>query len=168
MTKIQSKIYQPNENEGTWPAQRPSGEKGFFWVDKDGNLTEDPPEPQGNQFGTSAYVIQDSITPYYHPRLEKYVDSRSKLEMVDKALGTITMGTNEAPSVRQSEIKKRIRDEMREDRKVAREKALAKLDANMVPMDEKKKAVCKDRNERLSHQLGMESFKHNGKQYKLK
>lgn len=168
MTKIQSKIYQPNENEGTWPSQRPSGDKGFFWIDSDGNLTEEPPELCHNVFGEAPYVIQDSITPYYHPRLEKYVDSRSKLEMVDKALGTITMGTNEAPSITTNQIRKRIRDELREDRKIAREKAIAKLDAGMAPLDEKKKAVCKDRNERLAHQLGMESFKHNGRKYKLK
>lgn len=171
MTKIISKIPDyTGDKVGTWPSMEPVGDKGYFRIDKStGKLTDEPPEPLGNCFGRAPTVIQDSIEPYYHPRLERYVDSRSKLEMVDKALGTITMGKDEKPSITPQQIRERIRKEHREDIKQARLKAMAKLDAEGgFTRDEKLKAACKERNEQIANQLGRDTIEHDGKKLKLK
>lgn len=157
MSEIRSKV--PNhghEKEGSWPPMEPQGEKGFFWLDENGNISDRPPEPKHNIFGRAPYVIQDSIDGFIHQASGEWIESRARLRDTDKVCGTITTDKLQPPDPtwQQEQRKKAI-----QDKKESVRKALGALRSGNSPLSEEKKALCKEWDRQLSERLGYDTSK---------
>lgn len=170
--KIVSKVPDyKGEKVGTWPPLEPSGVKGFFWVKEVGEdleISADPPELCHNVFGKAPGVITDQIDPYYHPMAQCWVESRSKLQQLDAATGSFTTDSREKPALTDEQRRAKIEKELKEDRDRAWREAVERYDSKNLNLSEEQKAICKKKNNIIAHQTGKESFKHNGKEYKLR
>lgn len=155
--QIRTKVFTfGHDKEGSWPPLAPSGEKGYFRVDKDGVITDEPPEPLGNCFGQAPYVIQDTIEAYRHPGSGQVLTSRKALAETDRACGTITTDKRQAPDPTWSNEQRKA---MIKDRKEARKKAIEQVNAPGFALPEETRHACKERNAQLSQQLGIKADK---------
>jgi len=145
-----------DENEAEWPPMYGSGKGGRYYRDKEtGEFKEGNPPPRERKYGEAPIFISDTIKPYYHPAAEKWTDSRSELNNLDKATGCITTDKIQpADPSRQKEAKAK-RDK---DRKEALLKSVAQIDAGCAPMTEETRAKCERQNEIVSAALNFDAF----------
>lgn len=156
MTKIRSKPHiGGHEKESSWPSRFGTGGKGRFHLDDNGVLQEGNPPQKVVKYGEAPYVIQDSIEPYYHPGLCKTVETRRQLYDADRATGTIT---TDKPLKADDSQAKAVRAAKLADIKEATRKAVTAVDWGNAPLSEETKAYCKEENERISKQHGIDAF----------
>lgn len=145
-----------DEKESEWPSMFGTGESGhFYWDEEENKLKEGFPPRKTNFYGYAPNIIVDSISPYYHPAAEAYVDSRSKLQKIDKTFGTITTDKKLAPDPREQIERNRRR---REDGTRALHRAVAQIDAGTAALTEEQKAKCSLQNEIVSNALNFDAF----------
>lgn len=158
MSEIRSKV--PNyghEKEGTWPPREPQGEKGFFWLDEEGNISDRPPERKYNLFGKAPYIVQDSIDGFIHQASGEWIESRARLRETDKACGTITTDKllPPDPTWANEQREKRKRDKIEAHRKALND--LRTFGDGALP--EERRHECKEMNAALSQRLGFDVSK---------
>lgn len=117
-----------------------------------------PPQPQ--RYGTSAFVIGDTIDAYYHPGAGVWVDSKKALQNVDKATGCITSDRMQDPDPSRQ---KQLENERRLDACAAVDKAVEALDSGAVHFTEEQKAYHSEMNALYSHKHGFDAFNLVGK-----
>ncbi len=161
MTKIQTRVFNyGNECESDWPpvygVARSEGSFVGYWDKETQTFKEGYPPNPNPKYGEAPYVIQDSIEPYKHPAAGVVVDSRSKLNMIDKVCGTIT--TDKMQSADSSWQRQR-RAERLKDSHEALHKAVAQVDAGTAPLSEETRALCEARNAQVADALpGLDPF----------
>jgi hypothetical protein len=129
----------------------------YYWCKKRRKLIEGYPPNPNNYFGDAPCVIFDSMPPEYHEAGRMTVDSRKTWKLLDKMHGTITFSPHEnytPPDETLAEKRKR-RDDIRE----ARRKAVAQVKAGTHPLTDDQKQLCRQADERISHQLGYDVSK---------
>lgn len=126
----------------------------IYYIDEEtGELKEGYPESKINCFGTAPMFISDSMTPYYHPAAEIYVDSKKRLKEIDMVCGTIT--TDKLQS-NPSAVKKRIK-ERHEDIHKSMHKAVAQLKNGTAPLSEETRELCKKKNQQIKSIMGFDA-----------
>lgn len=140
-----------DDKESDWPPMFGTGGSGVYHM-KDGRLVAGYPERVG-KYGEAPYIICDTIEPYYHPKAERWVESRKDLNDTDKALGTITTDKKLPPDP--SDQRQRQKD-LDADMHRALHKAKAQLEAGTAPLTEEVRAKCRANDERLSSVLGID------------
>lgn len=113
-------------------------------------------------------IRTDAIDAYYHPAAQMWVDSKGSLKQLDEATGSTTYDYNAKPEVTQEQIRAKIDKTLEEDRRRSWDEAIQRYDSGNLNLTEEQRAICKERNNVIAHQTGKESFKHNGKEYKLR
>lgn len=155
--KIRSRvIHRGDPCESAWPPDEPSGDKGVFYFDKETGKSVPgyPPDPNP-KLAKAPAIIQDTIPPYYHPSVCRVVESRSQLNMIDKACGTITTDKQQPADP----TWQRQRDEERkQDRRQALHKAVGQIDVGTMHLPESVRHACKESNEKWSRDSGMDCF----------
>lgn len=127
----------------------------YYWDKQARKFVEGVPPPQGRIFGQAPYVIQDSITPYYHPAACQVIDSRKALRDVDKACGTITTDKRLPPDPSWAKEQARRR---RADLTESLHRAVAAVDSGTAPLTEETRALCDRQNELVSSALNFDAF----------
>jgi hypothetical protein len=97
--KIQTRPFQfGNEKEAEWPSMYGTRESGrFYWDSETQTFKPGNPPLRIKKYAEAPYIITDEMTPYYHPKAEMMIDSKSRLRRVDEAMGTITTDKYQAP-----------------------------------------------------------------------
>lgn len=113
-------------------------------------------------------ITTDTIDAYYHPKAQMWCDSNQALKQLDEATGCTTYDYDKKPELTAEQIRKNIDDTLTEDRRRSWDVAVQKYDAGTIDLTEEQRAICKKKNNIIAHQIGKDSFKHNGKQYKLR
>lgn len=113
-------------------------------------------------------IKTDTIDAYYHPAAQMWVESNAALKQLDEATGTTTYDYDKKPEITHKQIRDRIDSELTEDRSRSYREAVERYDSGNLNLTEEQRAVCKQKNNVVAHQTGKESFKHNGKEYKLR
>lgn len=145
-----------DEKESSWPPQFGTGGSGVYHIDKDtGKLKEGHAPCTDVKYGQAPYVIGDNIDPYYHPAAQCYIDSKSNLERVDKAYGTITTDKKLPPNDWSTRERARA---VRKDQHDALHKAVAQIDAGTAQLNEEQRALCDQQNEIVSSALNFDAF----------
>lgn len=134
-----------NKNESSWPPAMGTGGTGIYHI-REGKLHEGPP-PQREVYDKAPVVIGDSIKPYYHPKACTWVDSRSMLNRIDEACGTITTDKMIPPDPTNQ---KRLKEQRKKDRREAMLKAVAQLENGTAPLTEEQKYWCDIENQRIA------------------
>lgn len=157
MTKIQTKSFRfGDEKESDWPPRYGTGEHGsFYWDSETRTFKKGVPPLRIKQYGAAPAIIFDSIEPYYHPAACVMVDSKSKLEQIDKACGTITTDKKLPPDPSEAKQRKARRSA---DLRECLHKAVAQIDNGTAKLTEQQRAVCQIENERISSALGFDAF----------
>lgn len=172
--KIQTRTFQyGNEKESEWPPKYGTGESGsFYWDPETRKFIKGHPPLKIKQYGQAPYIITDEMQPYYHPKAQMVVDSKSRLRQIDEALGTITTDRYQSPDPSWQKEQERIR---RADAKEALHKSVAQVDAGCAPLSEETRAKCAITNDIVSKALGIDAFNAvgvindpRGKRYKQK
>lgn len=124
----------------------------FYYWDKETQTFKEgyPPDPNP-KFGQAPIVTMGTITPMRHPGTGQIIDNVRDWDLADKMSGTYTTTKREA--VRRPDRSAEIRRDMDE----AFEKAIADVDNGNAPLTEEMKAKCKEQNEFLSKQLGIDA-----------
>lgn len=159
MPEIKTKSFNYGDaNEGTWPPQFGTGGAGVYHIDEEtGKAVEGYPPRKTNYFGQAPMVMFDDIKPYRHPATGQVITSLKALKETDKACGTVTVGKmDDFPA--DTNRPKRLRQEIREDRRRARQRAIADIDNGNAPLTEEQKAKCVEQNEILSKALNFDAF----------
>lgn len=130
------------------------GRTHYWWDEETQTLKEGFPPYKYNYFGKAPAVIQDSITPYYHPGTGQWTDSRSELYRMDKESGTFTTDKNEPPN--NPSLAKEKKAEVAQDRDQAFARAHWAAKDGSLPLNESQKALCKQQNEMFSQRLGFD------------
>lgn len=164
--KIQTKIFNyGHENESSWPPKYGTGEHGVFHISKEsGTCERGYPKRNNLNFGSSAYVIQDTIDKYYHPGGRIWVDSRKDLETVDKVTGCIT---SDKMIESDSQARRQREEDYNNDRKQAVLRAIEEDRAGTIkPVKQvERPKVIQDAIDRAVHSLDSEKLE-TGKVYK--
>lgn len=134
----------------------------YYWDRKLEKLIEGFPPNPNPQFGQAPVVIGDSMDKYYHPRAERFVESRSELRALDAMHGTITSD---------KKIDASTFSTYQKDKKAARQKlgrqslddAVAQIDGGRRQFTEAEKAFHQKNNEQISQAYGIDAFNVAGK-----
>jgi hypothetical protein len=156
--KIQTKIFEyGDENESEWPPKYGTGKGGCWYYDKETRkMVEGRPPPTEKTYGQAPYVIGDTLKQaYYHPGAERWTESRSQLNALDNATGTITTDKKLPPDPSNARERERLR---RLDHKKSLREAVQMVDAGTAPLSEETKEKCRIHNEVVSKALGMDAF----------
>lgn len=155
--KIQTRPFQfGNEKEATWPPRFPTCKGGFsgYW-DKEKQVFVEGHPPVHQTFDSAPAIITDTIQEYYHPKAGIWVDSKSRLNDIDKALGTITTDKIQPADPTWRKDQERIR---KKDAHDALHKAVAQIDAGTALLSEETRALCDIQNGIVSNALGMDAY----------
>jgi len=125
--------------------------KFYHWNKKTRTFEEGFPEPNITRYGDAPFIITDSMERFYHHGACTWVDSRSKLKMIDQACGTITSDRKLSPDPTAMQERERAR---REDASAAIRKAKAALDVGASPLTEEQRARCKAMDEQIKSVTG--------------
>lgn len=156
--KIVTRTFQyGDEKESEWPPKFGTvsifGDEhgGLFHIDEEtGETREGPPPYKYNYFGRSANVHQDSMEPYFHPGINRYVDTRRGLQEADRASGMISSGT---PLPADDSLVRERAAQRKRDREQAIEKAHYQVTHGYSPLTEDQKAFCRKSDEAAKWQL---------------
>ncbi len=137
-----------NEKESEWPPRFGTGGSGhFYWDEETRKFKEGYPPPKYPRYGQAPAVISDTMEPYFHPRAQMLIESKSQLREVDKACGTFTSDRNEKCA---SDPWTECNKVLKKDREEALAKAIAQCDAGTAPLTEEQRAMCRANDERLA------------------
>lgn len=132
-----------------------------YYFDKETQtLVEGYPPDKFPKYGEAPFVIQDSMSPYYHPASCTWVDSKSALRDIDRACGTVTSDKKIPPNKYREQY---LKEERKKDMHNAIRKAVNDIDNNMAPLTEDVKEKCRQENERISRLTGLDAFNVAGK-----
>lgn len=141
MSEIKTKLFNyGNEKESSWPPRFGTNDnKGaVFYVDHEtGKVKEGYPPPRVEKLAEAPQVIFDSMPPSYHEGACRMIESRKEWERADKEHNTVTFSTVDESK---RHIKKGIdreRQEIKQDRKQASEKAIRHYKENPQSIREK-------------------------------
>ena len=129
--------------------------KTYYYCKQTKKVVEGYPPSENVRYGQAPYIIGDTITPYRHPASGQWVDSRSALQQIDRATGTITTDKKLAAdpsSARQREARRRA------DWKRCMKTAVEQIDAGTAKLDEQTRQLCDRQNEIISSALGFDAF----------
>lgn len=160
MTIMSRPISTEDEKASDWPPAEPSKKTGIFFWNPETNTFQEDPYHKIQRFGYAPAIHIDSMDPYRFPVTGETIDSKSKLKRLDKLHGTITTDKKIAPDPTWQNDQRKARDV---DRKNARHKAIAQLDAGTAPLPEEVREICSRENERISKALNFDAFNVAGK-----
>lgn len=128
----------------------------YFHFDKErGEMVPGIAPDRTKRYGRAPFVITDTTTPYYHPAVCKWTDSKRKIDEFDKVTGTITTDKKLAPDPSRQ---RRLNQEREADIEHSMRKAVAQLDAGTAPLTEEIRALCEAENDRISKALNFDAF----------
>lgn len=132
-----------------------------YYFDKEtGQCIPGYPPARNKVYGQAPYVITDTITPYYHPAAEQWVDSRRALQDMDKATGTFTTDKKQVPD---GSFTKENEKQRKADLHKCLHEAVEKIDSGNAPLSEEVKEKCRIQNEITSKALNFDAFNVAGK-----
>jgi hypothetical protein len=132
----------------------------YYWDSGKQKMIEGYPPQRNVKYGEAPFVITDTIDPYFHPAVNRWVESKRGIDEIDRACGTITTDKEILPDERV--IKERKRQE-RKDLASACEEAIARLDNGTHTVPEDVRAMCDIQNRVIAEGTGWDCYNLTGR-----
>lgn len=131
-----------------------------YYFDKELQQVVEGYPPQPERYGTSAFVIGDTIDAYYHPGAGVWVESRKVLQDIDRATGCITTDKKLPPCPSRQ---KQLEAERKKDAHAAVDRAIEAIDSGAKQFTEDERAYHAKANQEISVKYGFDAFNVAGK-----